>query len=332
MIMDYVGQPNDFPGGNTGGSMGDGGGIAGAIINAGAGLYDSHKNREQSKWNTKYTNEAQKREAELAYQRSIQMWERQNLYNSPQAQMERYKQAGLNPHLIYNQGNSGNASSFPQYQPANLQYRMEAPQYGASIQSILPTLMAVGSWMQNMRLSEASLRKTTTETERAQQLMEYLTSANPKLLQGMQNKLDLYPTQATMQRQLAGKAYTTLADLEQEFRYKWGDELFSEVGSLSRSAAPGYGVLTRQGGVKRLQFLQEESKTKLADARASWSDFDITNPQAIIQMVLSGVMGMAGMTLRQSVGKSGGKRVQPRRAERPRGLNRRIMSKVHPDR
>lgn len=34
----------------------------------------------------------------------------QNSYNSPAAQMARYRQAGLNPHLIYGQGNPGNQS------------------------------------------------------------------------------------------------------------------------------------------------------------------------------------------------------------------------------
>lgn len=319
----YVGQPDNFPG-SQGGTMGDGGGIAGAIINAGAGMYDSYKNRQQSKWNTKYTNEMQKREAELAYQRSVEMWHMQNMYNDPQAQMARFKNAGLNPHLIYGQGSPGNASSAPEYQPANLQYRVEAAQYGAGLQSILPTLMAVGTWMQNMRASEVQIQKGSTETERARQLIDYLSQANPKALQSLQNKLDLYPYQATMQSNLAGKAHTTLADLEQEFRYKWGDSLFSEVGSYGRQAAPGYGVMTKQDGIKKLQFLEQASKTKLAEARASWSDFDITNPQAIIQMVLSGVMGMAGMTLRQ--GKSG-PRVQPKSAGRPTGLRR-----IHPSR
>lgn len=38
-------------------------------------------------------------------------WNIQNEYNSPKAQMARFKAAGLNPHLIYGQGNEGNAST-----------------------------------------------------------------------------------------------------------------------------------------------------------------------------------------------------------------------------
>lgn len=53
-----------------------------------------------------------------AWERQVQteqaIWERdtkyQEQYNSPQAQMERFKAAGLNPNLIYGQGTPGNVS------------------------------------------------------------------------------------------------------------------------------------------------------------------------------------------------------------------------------
>lgn len=35
----------------------------------------------------------------------------QNEYNTPSNQMQRFKDAGLNPHLIYGQGTNGNQSS-----------------------------------------------------------------------------------------------------------------------------------------------------------------------------------------------------------------------------
>lgn len=44
---------------------------------------------------------------------NIQNWHMQNEYNSPSAQMDRLKAAGLNPNLMYGQGNPGNAGSIP---------------------------------------------------------------------------------------------------------------------------------------------------------------------------------------------------------------------------
>lgn len=40
-----------------------------------------------------------------------EMWNKNNQYNSPSAQMARFREAGLNPHLIYGQGTNGNSSS-----------------------------------------------------------------------------------------------------------------------------------------------------------------------------------------------------------------------------
>lgn len=45
---------------------------------------------------------------------NVAMWKMNNEYNSPQAQMRRYEEAGLNPALLYGQVSSGNASQAPQ--------------------------------------------------------------------------------------------------------------------------------------------------------------------------------------------------------------------------
>lgn len=58
-----------------------------------------------------------KEESELAFEREKEMWNMQNEYNSPSEQMRRYKDAGLNPMLIYGQGTPGNAQSNPSYNP-----------------------------------------------------------------------------------------------------------------------------------------------------------------------------------------------------------------------
>lgn len=72
------------------------------------------QNKKQRKWASK--------EAEKAYEREKEMWNLQNEYNSPEKQMERYQEAGLNPHLIYGQGNPGNATDMPKYHPAQGQF------------------------------------------------------------------------------------------------------------------------------------------------------------------------------------------------------------------
>ncbi|MEM0173651.1 MAG: hypothetical protein QXI16_03995, partial [Sulfolobaceae archaeon] len=51
--------------------------------------------------------------AEQARTHDVDMWNRQNAYNTPEMQMQRLKEAGLNPNLIYGSGqaSTGNADA-----------------------------------------------------------------------------------------------------------------------------------------------------------------------------------------------------------------------------
>lgn len=95
-------------------------GAAGSVIGGGIGaLGQSSANRtnirlqrEQNAWNEK--------QAEKANKWNLEQWERENLYNSPQQQMQRLEQAGLNPNLMYGQGNPGSASSLKSEMPSSV--------------------------------------------------------------------------------------------------------------------------------------------------------------------------------------------------------------------
>lgn len=62
--------------------------------------------REENEKNRKFAAQ----QADLAYQRQIEQWNRENDYNSPSASMARLKQAGLNPDLFYGSGVSNMSS------------------------------------------------------------------------------------------------------------------------------------------------------------------------------------------------------------------------------
>lgn len=64
------------------------------------------------------TNKANRMIAELSYQHDLDMWNKNNEYNTPANQMKRYTDAGLNPNLIYGNGgaSAGNSTSVPHYQ------------------------------------------------------------------------------------------------------------------------------------------------------------------------------------------------------------------------
>lgn len=89
------------------------GAIGGAAVSAIGNFFGNKSNQKAS--DRLFEKQSQfSREERIAQQKWIEeMYARNNAYNTPAAQMERYKAAGLNPDLIYSQGDSGNAS-FPE--------------------------------------------------------------------------------------------------------------------------------------------------------------------------------------------------------------------------
>lgn len=105
-------------GGSAGGGGGGGGDFFGALIGLGTAIYQTESQKRMQKKQNKFMKE----EAELAYQREREMWEAQNAYNDPSAQMARLKAAGINPQSIAgNSGATGNAAAAgpPSYRPAS---------------------------------------------------------------------------------------------------------------------------------------------------------------------------------------------------------------------
>ena len=98
-------------------------GLIGGIGNVVQSASQAHVSRE----NTDKTIAANQKLAEYQYSKDLEMWNKANAYNSPSAQMERYKAAGLNPNLIYGSGASaGNtATSLPKYQAPTVRYDYE---------------------------------------------------------------------------------------------------------------------------------------------------------------------------------------------------------------
>jgi hypothetical protein len=118
---------------------------------------------------TMLTNRAQKKTNLDIYntqrQDALADWNRQNQYNSPAAQMQRYKDAGLSPHLIYGQQNTA---------PAIRSTEAKAPQYMAPNIDVSGAAnpLLIQAQLKNI---EANTIKTLSETD--------FKNLNTKLLQ-----------------------------------------------------------------------------------------------------------------------------------------------------
>lgn len=126
--------------------------IVGSLINWGATAQQNKKNRQFAR-----------EMSDLEWQRNLEMWEKQNAYNSPEAQMQRFRQAGLNPHLIYGKGTPGNATNLPNY---------NAPKWqGVPPQIAIPNMVAMYNDLRRTKImSDATQAKIEVDRERAKQV------------------------------------------------------------------------------------------------------------------------------------------------------------------
>lgn len=119
-----------------------------------------------------------KSQADLEYQRAIEQRDYMNQYNAPVMQMKRYKEAGLNPHLIYGKGGSaGQQTQLPKYNRAEADFSQRKAYE-------VPNL--VGLYQQS-RINEAGINNTNKDsalkehqamTEKTKQALNMANSNN----------------------------------------------------------------------------------------------------------------------------------------------------------
>lgn len=126
------------------------------------------------------TNRANKKMAEYSYSKDLEMWNRQNAYNDPQAQMLRLKKAGLNPNMIYGTGAAsavGNSSQMPKY-------NVPTQKYDNYLEKVdIPAILS-----QSSNLKEQSARTQNIQAQTAKTNQETLTEAINTTLKGTSAK------------------------------------------------------------------------------------------------------------------------------------------------
>lgn len=187
--------------------------IVGPVVQAGSGIISSLlANRAAKK-----TREANKREAELAYQRQVDMFNKQNEYNSPAEQMKRLRAAGLNENLVYGNGATNTtAVSTPKYDAPTQQYVSNVPDLGSAL-SMYQDFRLKNAQINNVNAQTiATERKSDTEliTQMLLRMRPDQINAQTKKLLAETNKVEsLLPYQTEVAKAEADRqsSYTALA-------------------------------------------------------------------------------------------------------------------------
>jgi len=168
----------------------------------------------------------------------------QNEYNSPAAQMKRFKEAGLNPALVYGQGSSGNQPSAQQ--AASQELPAWAVVLSQSVNNLQSTLM-----QQTQRQAlEAGIKKTEAQTT-TEGIKQQVLSANPNL-------------NASYVSSLLDKMRAE-ADLKMGERKYWLADKVSTVDSQGNTDYRRYTEMSRMIDLK-VNMLQREFDLKSTDS------------------------------------------------------------------
>lgn len=166
--------------------------LIGAVGALGAGamsLVGGHKSANTNLQGIRETNQANRELAEYSYEKNLEMWERQNEYNSPINQMARFKDAGLNPNLIYGNGsgNAGNSNTSPSYQSPNLVAPAVNNDFGySSAGAHLASAFSEVAQVRKTLAEEANIRQSTinqmthNEVEKLQVVYQQYLNAKTK--------------------------------------------------------------------------------------------------------------------------------------------------------
>lgn len=208
-------------------------GIIDGLINAGSQLWTNKVNREENRkarnWN-------------------LSMWKMENEYNTPANQMARFKEAGLNPNLIYGQGNAGNAGSVSSVSP----YQAEAPTIN------LPNAMEVLRGYQEYLIKNEVIEEQKWKTGITRNM--WLDTA----LKNFLNYGDLIPT---------GTVALGKGGFANEEVSSWYKPFGGHVGFTERKAEAGLNLSNQLARIRKSEADMSDSikKYNLTSADAWWA-------------------------------------------------------------
>lgn len=147
-------------------------GALGAVSNIVGGILNNRENRRMQQMQ----NDFNAREAEKSYERQLDFWAKNNAYNTPEQQMKRLREAGLNPYLMMqnglgSSGNSVGVSPPPAAHSAGLVPSTIGEGISRGFESLMQGLqIAINNKKANsdIEVNDAEIDKKNAETKKTQ--------------------------------------------------------------------------------------------------------------------------------------------------------------------
>lgn len=199
-------------------------GLGSSLISSAFGsIFGNNSAKKQYEYQRKLNQEA--------FQHDIDMWNRQNAYNTPSAQMERLQAAGLNPNLVYGNGGASNtASGAPTYNAGH------APDV-ASARQAASSMAAQGFQTGlNMQLQQAQIHNIEADTllkgsqEQYTSTQKEISMIDKYIKENTSNDNIRYTLEKWKQDLILGRNQIKLGDSQITLNQKQMEKLDAETG------------------------------------------------------------------------------------------------------
>lgn len=213
--------------------------------------------------------------AEFQNEANQEAIDRQNAYNSPQSQMARYSQAGLNPNLIYSQGSPGNQSSISSYPDIG---RVD---YQSIAANLAPQFNQAALMQSQVAATDAKTRQTYAQTE-LNKMQTKLIASNPLLNdEGFKATIDGLKAAAELKAQ-QNQGQIISNQINSASAGHQVSKVFHEVQLLEQR----FGLGTQDAAIKAEILKSKEFQNAILDVQKKFmTDGDIT-PQHIYQFIM----------------------------------------------
>lgn len=185
------------------------------FASAGANIISSAINAATQNKNTKRMIAAQKEENEKAYQRNLEMWEKENAYNTPYAVMQRLREAGMNPNLAYGTPNVSAPSPDAPITDMSSMANLKSPVGAALEESVNARYM--NAMIQNINADtkdkEAAAKKTNAEGDYQLTYNQYAEQIITGNIKELNSRIELNASQTDLNDMKSRESYTNIQNI-----------------------------------------------------------------------------------------------------------------------
>jgi len=227
--------------------------------------------RRQYKWNRRAANDANAMNRDNALwtlEQNKRLQNEQRVYDSPASQMARYKEAGLNPHLIYGNGSSSAGAAFPVSAGGLAPSRIDAPD--ASYPDAVATFLGAGQTIAQTELARQKEAESEANTA-LKSIMVDIQKTNPMLSKGVAEWVATSMMESARLKALESRQWMTQQYGEQVAKYQ------VKINAELESALQRIGLNTSDLAIKNKILESKEFENMVKEIQAKWlKDAEIT--------------------------------------------------------